>query len=91
MADALPSGRDRGLRRAVPGQQAGGRGKRHAVNLYDRNGTGAQVWTPQANGALYNPQSGRCLDLPGWSTERGTQTASWDCTAGADQRWFLTA
>ena len=30
--------------------------------------TGAQIWEPQSNGALYNPQSGRCLDDPGATT-----------------------
>jgi hypothetical protein len=31
------------------------------VDLYACNGTAAQTWTPQPNGALVNPQSGKCL------------------------------
>ncbi|GAB3860738.1 RICIN domain-containing protein [Dactylosporangium cerinum] len=61
------------------------------VQLWDCNGTGAQIWQPQPNGALRNPNSGRCLDLPGWSTTWGTQVTIWDCTGGANQQWFLPA
>ena len=32
------------------------------VQIYDCNGTGAQVWQAQSNGTLRNPASGRCLD-----------------------------
>ena len=39
------------------------------VQLYDCNGTGAQVWQAQSNGALVNPESGRCLDDPGATTQ----------------------
>jgi hypothetical protein len=35
------------------------------VDLYDCNGTGAQVFIPQPNGALLNPPSGQCLDDTG--------------------------
>ena len=31
------------------------------VDLHDCNGTAAQVFIPQSNGSLYNPQSGKCL------------------------------
>src|SRR5207248_3270444 len=34
------------------------------VQLYDCNGSGSQTWVTQSNGALLNPQSGRCLDDP---------------------------
>ena len=43
------------------------------VDLYDCNGTGAQVWVPQSDGALLNPNSGKCLDDTNWSTTPGTQ------------------
>jgi len=59
------------------------------VDLYDCNGTGAQVWEPQADGALFNPQSGKCLDDNDWSTTPGTQLQIWDCTRGTNQVWTL--
>jgi chitinase len=61
------------------------------VDLYDCNGSGAQVWVPQANGELLNPQSGKCLDDPGFSTSWGTQLGIWDCNDGANQKWTLPA
>jgi hypothetical protein len=36
------------------------------VDLYDCNNTAAQVFIPQSNGSLYNPQSGKCLDDTGY-------------------------
>ncbi len=59
------------------------------VDGYDGNGTGAQVWQPQSGGALYNPQSGKCLDDTGWSTTPGTQLQIGSCTGNANQRWAL--
>ena len=59
------------------------------VDLYDCNNTAAQVWIPQSNGALYNPQSNKCLDDTGWSLTPGTQVEIWDCTGGANQQWHL--
>jgi hypothetical protein len=58
-------------------------------NLYDCNGTGAQVWQPQSDGALLNPESGKCLDDTGWSTTPGTQVQILSCTGGANQKWTL--
>jgi hypothetical protein len=57
------------------------------VEIYTCNGTGAQVWQPQAGGAIVNPQSGKCLDDTGWSTTPGTQVLIWACTGGANQAW----
>ncbi len=59
------------------------------VDLYDCNNTAAQVFIPQSNGSLYNPQSGECLDDTGWSTTPGTQLQIWDCTGHANQQWSL--
>jgi chitinase len=59
------------------------------VGLYDCNGTGAQVWVPQAGGALMNPESGKCLDDTGWSTTPGAQLQIWSCTGSANQSWTL--
>jgi len=58
------------------------------VQLYDCNGTGAQVWEPQGDGALLNPQSGRCLDDPG-SGGSGTDLDIYDCSGGGNQTWVL--
>ena len=53
------------------------------------NNTGAQVWIPQSNGSLYNPQANKCLDDTAWSTTPGTQVEIWDCTGGGNQKWVL--
>jgi hypothetical protein len=58
------------------------------VDLYSCNDTAAQVFIPQSNGALYNPQSGKCLDDTGYGGS-GTQLQIWDCTGNANQRWNL--
>ncbi|HEY3868112.1 MAG TPA: glycosyl hydrolase [Actinocrinis sp.] len=58
------------------------------VDLYTCNGTGAQDWVPQSDGALLNPNSGKCLDDTGWGGS-GTQAQIWDCTGNANQVWKL--
>jgi len=68
-------------------QTGGGTANGTLVDLYSCNGTGAQVWQPQSNGSLLNPQSGKCLDDTGWSTTPGTQVQIWSCTGGANQAW----
>ncbi|WP_093862903.1 LamG-like jellyroll fold domain-containing protein [Streptomyces sp. TLI_053] len=50
---------------------------------------GGQKWLRRADNSLYNPNSGRCLELPDWVTENGTRLGIWDCHAGANQRWYL--
>jgi hypothetical protein len=65
---------------------AGGTWDGDTVDLFDCNGTGAQVWIPQPNGALLNPQSGKCLDDTNWGGS-GTQLQIWDCTAADNQSW----
>jgi ricin-type beta-trefoil lectin protein len=51
--------------------------------------TPTQVFIPQANGSLYNPQSGKCLDDTNWATNPGVQLQIWDCTGNANQKWNL--
>ena len=68
---------------------AGGTADGTTVDLYTCNDTGAQVFIPQSDGALYNPQSGKCLDDTNWSTTPGTQLQIWDCTGNANQSWHL--
>ena len=60
------------------------------VELWACNGGANQVWTA-SNGTLVNPQSGRCLDDPGFVTTNGTQLDIWDCNSGANQKWALTS
>ncbi|CAL9473781.1 hypothetical protein SUDANB95_02878 [Actinosynnema sp. ALI-1.44] len=57
----------------------------------DVHGTGAQVWQPQSNGTLRNPNSGRCLDATGPSSADGTRLQVWDCFGGTNQVWRLPA
>jgi hypothetical protein len=66
----------------------GGTADGTTVDLYTCNDTGAQVFIPQSDGALYNPQSGKCLDDTGWGGS-GTQLQIWDCTGNANQHWNL--
>jgi hypothetical protein len=59
------------------------------VDLWTCKGGANQVWQPQANGELLNPQSGKCLDDPASSTTPGTQLEIWDCNGGANQQWTM--
>jgi hypothetical protein len=58
------------------------------VDLWSCNGGGNQEWIPE-DGTLVNPQSGKCLDDPGFSTTPGTQLDIWDCNGGVNQQWTL--
>ena len=69
----------------------GGTADGTTVDLYTCNDTAAQVWIPQSNGQLYNPQSNKCLDDTNYGGS-GTQLQIWDCTANdAAQVWTLPA
>ncbi len=68
----------------------GGTANGTLVQLYDCNNTGSQTWVAQANGELLNPQSGRCLAVPGGNTSPGAvQLQLQDCDASAAQSWKL--
>ncbi|WP_307865341.1 ricin-type beta-trefoil lectin domain protein [Streptomyces montanisoli] len=69
--------------------KAAGTANNTEVQLYECNGTGAQSWQQQANGAFLNPASGRCLDVPAASTDPGTQLQIYDCNGTAAQTWSL--
>ena len=61
-----------------------------AVVLATCDRSTGQVWTRQAGGALVNPASGRCLDVPGGNTVPGAaQLQIWDCNGSAAQTWQL--
>ena len=66
----------------------GGTADGTTVDLYQCNDTAAQVFIPQSNGALYNPQSGKCLDDTGYGGS-GTQLQIWDCSGNSNQEWKL--
>jgi hypothetical protein len=66
----------------------GGTADGTTVDLYDCNDTAAQVFIPQSNGELYNPQSNKCLDDTGYGGS-GTQLQIWDCADTANQQWTL--
>src|ERR1700684_1366790 len=66
----------------------GGTADGTTVDLYTCNGTGAQVWEPQSNGELYNPNSGKCLDDTGYGGS-GTQVQIWACADTSNQQWTL--
>jgi hypothetical protein len=42
-------------------------------------------------GELRGVGSGRCLDVPGQSTQAGTRLQIWDCWGGSNQQWTRTA
>ncbi|MGA5323326.1 lectin [Streptomyces seoulensis] len=60
-----------------------------AVQLYDCNGTAAQQWTVDTDGAVR--ALGKCLDVTGSSTANGARLQLWDCTGGANQKWTVSA
>ena len=67
----------------------GGTADGTAVDIYDCNNTGSQVFIPESNGSLYNPQSNKCLDDPSSTTTSGTQLQIWDCNGTNAQVWHL--
>ncbi|WP_328971876.1 ricin-type beta-trefoil lectin domain protein [Streptomyces sp. NBC_00239] len=50
---------------------------------------GGQQWLPRADGSIYNPQSGMCLDLPWGNRNWGTQLQLFGCNGTAAQRWSI--
>ncbi len=53
------------------------------------SGSGSQQFLPRADGSLYNPVSGRCVDLGGFNTTPGTQLWLYACNRSAAQRWSI--
>ncbi len=60
-----------------------------AVQLWDCLNNSAQQWRAEANGALVNPNSGKCLDIAGWGTANGTPMILWTCgnPVQSNQAW----
>jgi predicted alpha-1,6-mannanase (GH76 family) len=67
----------------------GGTGNGTLIEWEPCDGGGAQVWQPQPDGALLNPQSGKCLDDPDSSTTAGTQLQIYTCDATTAQNWTI--
>ena len=65
------------------------------MQQWDCNGGTNQQFTLQSAGSGYvrvvERRSGRCLDVPGWSTTNGTVLNLWDCTGGNNQQWARAA
>jgi hypothetical protein len=59
------------------------------VQLYHCNGTAAQVWQWRSDSTLYNPHSGKCLNVP--STANGVHLQIAICHVTNSQYWNLAA
>jgi hypothetical protein len=48
-------------------------------------------FTPNTDGtfAIVSNQSGKCLDVPGWSLQDGMEIQQWWCSGGTNQRWRI--
>ena len=57
------------------------------------DGAGLDSWIPpaQQSGMILGGQSGRCVDVPGATTNNGTQVQLWDCNGQTNQRWTATS
>jgi hypothetical protein len=63
------------------------------VDIWDKNGTGAQKWKFTANGdgtyTLVNPESNKALDVYGASTADKATIDIWDINGTVAQKWKL--
>ncbi|MFI6447958.1 RICIN domain-containing protein [Kitasatospora sp. NPDC050543] len=62
-----------------------------AVALITAAAAPASANVPLKIGTLNNINSGRCLEIAGWSTDAGATANQWDCNGGANQRWNMAA
>jgi hypothetical protein len=59
------------------------------VQIYDCNGSGAQIWTHVLNGMTVLTALGKCLDVTnGWGIA-GTKVQLWNCNTGSNQEWTI--
>lgn len=56
-----------------------------AVQLWDCNGSAAQLWSAYTDGSLR--VEGKCLDATGAATADGTKVEIWGCDGGGNQVW----
>ena len=59
------------------------------VQIYDCNGTGAQIWTHTVNGVTVLTALGKCLDVTGANGAAGTKVQLWTCNTGTNQEWSI--
>jgi triacylglycerol esterase/lipase EstA (alpha/beta hydrolase family) len=59
------------------------------VQIYDCNGSGAQIWAHSSNGTTVLTALGKCLDVTGASSSAGTKVELWDCNTGTNQHWAI--
>ncbi|GAA0364208.1 SGNH/GDSL hydrolase family protein [Micromonospora gifhornensis] len=63
-----------------------------SIGTPGNGGTPTPTPTPgPTNGAIVGNQSGRCVDVPGYSTANSTQLQLWDCHGGTNQQWSYTS
>ncbi|MFJ9626248.1 glycoside hydrolase family 19 protein [Streptomyces sp. NPDC091280] len=60
-----------------------------AVQLYDCNGTNAQIWSNSGDGTLR--ALGKCLDVTSGGTADGTPVQLYDCNGSAAQKWAVSS
>jgi streptogrisin C len=58
-----------------------------AIQLANCSGNPAQQFVLSGAGDLVNPQANKCVDVTGWGGT-GTPLELWDCTGGANQKWW---
>lgn len=60
-----------------------------AVQIYDCNGSGAQIWTRSSSSDSLLTALGKCLDISGSNTTNGTKVQLYDCNTTNAQRWTI--
>ncbi|MGI8336252.1 ricin-type beta-trefoil lectin domain protein [Actinomadura scrupuli] len=80
-----------GLCLTVPNGSAPGAPNGAQLILSSCLGNGASQWQILANGAIYNPTSGKCIDDPGFGTTNGLQLDIWDCAGSTNEAWTSPA
>jgi hypothetical protein len=59
------------------------------VQIYDCNGSGAQIWAHSSGGTTVLTALGKCLDVTGGSSSSGTKVELWHCNTGTNQHWTI--
>ncbi|NUR48271.1 MAG: hypothetical protein HOV71_09080 [Hamadaea sp.] len=58
-----------------------------AIQIAYCSGNPAQQFVLSGANDLVNPQANKCVDVTGWGGT-GTPLQQWDCTGGANQKWW---
>jgi hypothetical protein len=59
------------------------------VQIYDCNGTGAQIWTHAFSGKTVLTALGKCLDVTNNLGYPGNKVQLWNCNTGGNQEWTI--